>query len=859
MADKSEKTVLRNEYRPPDWFASETNIEFDLLPESTRVKTEILFRRNREIADPKSLHLDGKELNLLWASINGVNLDDEITKDAENGLTVPSELLPKNEFKWRAETEINPQQNTSLDGLYMSNGMYCTQCEPEGFRRICHFQDRPDVLSKFTVRINSELPVLLSNGNLLENGDGFAVWSDPWPKPSYLFALVAGDLVAVQDNFKTMGGDNVQLRIFVRSGDERKCDYAMDSLKRAMRWDEDNYGRQYDLDQFNIVAVDDFNMGAMENKGLNIFNSKLVLASPETATDVDYERIESVIAHEYFHNWTGNRITCRDWFQLSLKEGLTVFRDRQFSSDQRSADVVRIKDVRNLRANQFKEDAGPLAHPVRPESYRKISNFYTNTIYEKGAELIAVLNQLVGEESFRTAMDLYFERHDGQACTIEDFVKVFEDTTKSDLSQFRLWYSQSGTPHVSFFPEYSGSELRLTIRQETQPTLDQPEKQPLPIPICTALLDDEGNELVSPRVLLLNKWQETFRFEKLPSCPRVSILRGFSAPVILKTTPTDEDALFMLRYDTDNFKRWDASQQLTLKLLCDMVVEQSEPDENIIHALKSLAFDQSVDPAFRALMLQLPPEIEVRQQLADIGHILDPVNFYEVCHEFGNALASAMSDDLVSQFRRLSVGRPYTTDSKSAGPRALRLGLLRLLSKVDTGKEAENLFQSAGNMTEKLGALRALLSIQRGQEQLDEFYDEWSQDRLVLDKWFAIQIVEAPPSHAVELTRQLTRHRDFEWKNPNRFYSVVASFAFANNAGFHSPDGGGYKLLADWIIKVDEVNSQVAARQCTAFESRMMYDKPRQSLMLEEMRRIRRTKKLSSDSAEMLDRLMSAI
>ena len=856
MKDRSDKLVRRKDYRAPGWLADRTIVDFRLDPDATRVRTEIAFRRNPAVSGTEDLRLDGRNLKLLHASINGAELKNATIRGAADGLTVPAASLPSDEFLWQAETEICPRLNTSLDGLYMSKGMYCTQCEPEGFRRICHFPDRPDVLSRFTVRIESPLPVLLSNGNLSASGDGFAEWHDPWPKPSYLFALVAGDLVSVSDSFSTMGGMDVSLRIWVRRGDEDKCGYAMDALKRAMRWDEDKYGREYDLDQFNIVAVDDFNMGAMENKGLNIFNSRLVLASPETATDDDYERIESVIAHEYFHNWTGNRITCRDWFQLSLKEGLTVFRDRQFSGDQRSHDVVRIKDARRLRAAQFREDSGQLAHPVRPDAYREISNFYTATIYEKGAEIVSMLHKLVGDASFRKAADLYFDRHDGQACTIEDWITAFEDSLQLDLSQFRLWYSQAGTPQIRCRSDFENSTLWLTIEQETPPTPGQPSKKPVAIPVAVGLIGDSGEEIMPTRTLLLTGEQETFQFGNLPSRPLVSLLRGFSAPVILATEPTDDEALFALRHDTDNFNRWDAGQLLMRRSLRNMIVGQTEPNSEFIRALADLVSDGSLHPAFRALMLEIPPETEVRRSLASAGIVLGPMKFHDACEELKDMMADSMSFRLARSFRALSGGVPYSPDSRAAGRRSLRLALLRFLCRIDGGTEAASLYAAADNMTEKVSALRSLLSIFKGEIQLADFYDTWSRDRLVLDKWFSVQILEASPAAAVNLARQLTEHPDFDWKNPNRFRSVVASLAFGNLAGFHNADGSGYEFLAEWIIKTDHRNSQLAARHCAAFESWRLYDENRQALMLRQMERIRHAENLSRDCAEMLGRLM---
>ncbi|MCY4006463.1 MAG: aminopeptidase N [Rhodobacteraceae bacterium] len=856
MTKQHTVSTRRQDYRPPAWLVEQTCLEFTLDPQETRVVTEIHFKQNPRCADIEDLVLDGRDLRLTRASIDGCAISKSILEQADNGLVLPKQILPGAKFCWRAETQISPQSNTSLDGLYMSNGMYCTQCEPEGFRRICHFPDRPDILSRFTVRINGKQPALLSNGNLVERGQDFAVWHDPWPKPSYLFALVAGDLVSVDDSFTTASGRHVDLHIWVRKGDEGRCDYAMDSLKRAMAWDEQTYGREYDLDQFNIVAVDDFNMGAMENKGLNIFNSKLVLASPETATDDDYESIESVIAHEYFHNWTGNRVTCRDWFQLSLKEGLTVHRDRQFSGDQRSAAVVRIKNVCRLRDAQFREDAGPLAHPVRPDSYREISNFYTHTIYEKGAELVSMLCGLAGADGYRKAVDLYFDRHDGEACTIEDWLAAFEDSLQMDLSQFKQWYCQAGTPHLSYKSAYQNGELLLTLEQRTAPTPGQPEKSPLPIPVAVGLIGDDGHEIGSTRMLLLTRARETFGFTDLPHKPKISVLRGFSAPVIITTEPSVSDASFALRFDSDPFNRWDSGQFLMRHSLSQMILHGKAPDSEVISSLVAAVNDSSLDPELRAILLKFPPEDELRRQLAQRGHILDPDDFYRCQEELTREIAAAMSAFLPKIVQELSDQSPYTPSAKDAGRRSLRLGLLRLLCQVDGGEEAARQYHSADNMTVKLAALRALLSLSKGESQLHDFFELWSHDRLVLDKWFAVQILESRPVDAPALTRSLTTHPNFEWQNPNRFRAVIGTFAFRNTAGFHKSNGEGYALLADWLIKLDAANPQVAARHCTAFESWKQYDSSRQMLMHREMERIRSQAGLSADSLEMLDRLL---
>lgn len=856
MPENSAKFINRLDYRPPDWLVDETRLNFKLNPQATRVSAEISFRRNPIAGKNKDLKLDGRDLKLIQLGIDGTTIGDSLIQLTDRTLTIPNEVIPSSEFTLQTETEINPESNTSLEGLYMSQGMYCTQCEPEGFRRICYFPDRPDVLSRFSVSIENNSPVLLSNGNLKKQGDGFAEWQDPWPKPSYLFALVAGDLVSVEDSFTTMSGRKVELRIWVRKGDEKRCDYAMDALKRSMKWDEENYGREYDLEQFNIVAVDDFNMGAMENKGLNIFNSSLVLASPDTAVDQDYAHIESVIAHEYFHNWTGNRITCRDWFQLSLKEGLTVYRDHQFSRDERSAETVRIREAQVIRKFQFLEDAGPRAHPVRPNRYQQINNFYTLTIYEKGAELINMLRQIVGAESYRKALDHYFEIYDGQACTIEDWIKAFEDSLNIDLTQFKLWYSQAGTPEISWEAKFENNQLQLVIEQNTKPTPKQSEKLPLVIPIAVGLIDKSGEEVLPTKILLLTRKKQTFTFDDLKSQPHVSILREFSAPVILKTKQTYDEKLFALRHDSDSFNRWDAGQRLMQASLYSMLLDNTSPNSGLLEALSGVVMNSNLDPAFRALMLQLPPEGELRRHRNPSDKLIDPIEFHTVCEQFKDALAQSMSSAMSYQYQALEDKSPYSPDSKAAGRRNLRIELLRLISRLDGGEEAQKLYDSSNNMTNTIGSLKALLSIKKGSQQIQDFYGKWKHDRLVLDKWFAIQVLEAHPSDSVQKTIELTEHPDFNWMNPNRFRSVIVSFALHNLSGFHVANGAGYALVADWIIKTDAKNALLAARTCTFFENWRDYDRERQSLMLKQMKRIRNTKGLSNETSEVLDTVM---
>ncbi|MBC7157489.1 MAG: aminopeptidase N, partial [Rhodobacteraceae bacterium] len=750
-----------------------------------------------------------------------------------------------------------PAANTALEGLYTSRGMYCTQCEAEGFRKITYYPDRPDVMAPFRVRIEGDAPVLLSNGNRVAEGPGWAEWHDPWPKPSYLFALVAGDLVAHRDAFTTASGRAVELAIWVRPGDEGRCAFAMDALKRAMRWDEVAFGREYDLEVFNIVAVDDFNMGAMENKGLNIFNARYVLASPETATDADFEAIERIVAHEYFHNWTGNRITCRDWFQLCLKEGLTVFRDQLFSAGTRSAAVRRIEDVLVLRARQFREDAGPLAHNVRPESYVEINNFYTATVYEKGAEIIRMLRLLVGPAAWDAGMRLYFDRHDGQACTIEDWLAVFAEVTGRDLSQFARWYSQAGTPRLAVSEDWDDATgtYRLTFRQQVPPTPGQPLKEPALIPVALGLLGPDGAEVQETVVLELAEPERTFAFVGLAARPVPSILRGFSAPVILERTVSSEERAFVLAHDTDPFNRWEAGRALARDILTRMVTEGAAPGPDYLDALERVARDEALDPAFRALALRLPSEDDIAQTLHASGVVPDPTAIHAARRRLAEAVAGALEPALGALYEAMDLPGPYSPEPRAAGARALRLAALGLLSRLDGGARAARLFDAADNMTERFGALSCLVENDAGADALAAFHRQWAHDRLVIDKWFAVQVAHASPARAAATAEALAARDDFDWTNPNRFRAVFASLA-GNAAGFHHPSGAAYRLLADWLIRLDPLNPQTAARMSTAFETWARYDADRQAMIRGELERIRATPGLSRDMAEMAGRML---
>ncbi len=778
------------------------------------------------------------------------------------------------------DTRIAPKDNTELSGLYTSNGSFFTQCEAEGFRRITWFPDRPDVMARYTVTITADkaqCPVMLSNGNpgAVEDAGGGrhrVTWTDPHPKPSYLFALVAGDLVSVKDRFVTRSGRSVDLGIWVRRGDEDRCAHAMRSLKTSMKWDEDVFGLEYDLDVFNIAAVSDFNMGAMENKGLNVFNTKYVLARPETATDGDYQGIESVIAHEYFHNWTGNRVTCRDWFQLSLKEGLTVYRDQEFSADQGSRAVKRIGDVRVLRAAQFREDAGPLAHPVQPDSYLAIDNFYTATIYNKGAEVIRMMATIIGRDAFRRGMDLYFQRHDNQAVTIDDFVQAMQDASGVDLQRFKLWYHQAGTPTVTVSDRYDAGSRRytLTLQQQTAPTPGQPDKQPLVIPVAMGLLGPGGEELPTrlageaqaqpgTRVLRLDSAQQDFVFEDVPAQPVPSLLRGFSAPVRLAGVP-QERMRFLAAHDTDLFVRWDAGQQYATALMLGQIAawrrgEAPSADPALVDGLAAtLALGETGDAAFAAEALSLPTETF----LADQMEVADIDGIHAVREAMRSAIGKALAPALRGAYDRLADAGEYRIDGVSIGRRALRnVCLAYLVASGDAGgvRLAKAQFDAERNMTDVLAAL-AVLSGEDGperEEALAAFHAKWRQDALVLDKWFAIQAMSKRPG-TLESVRALSRHADFDLRNPNRVRALVGSFAAGNPAAFHDASGGGYRFLADTIIALDPQNPQVAARMVSPLGQWRRVDADRQRLMQAELRRIQEVPKLSRNTAEMVTR-----
>ena len=844
MQDANPQTIYLADYTPPAYLIDTVHLTFKLAPKATRVISKVAFRPNPDAKNCR-FFLHGEDLKLISSSIDGTDIAPELV---DGGLTC---RVPDAPFIWESEVEISPATNTALEGLYMSNGMYCTQCEAEGFRKITFYPDRPYVMAVFTVEIISDLPVLLSNGNPQGRGE----WHDPWPKPSYLFALVAGDLVAHSDTFTTMSGKDVALNIYVRPGDENKCAFGMAALKKSMKWDEDVYGREYDLDIFNIVAVDDFNMGAMENKGLNIFNSSCVLASPETAADGNFERIEAIIAHEYFHNWSGNRITCRDWFQLCLKEGLTVFRDAQFTGDMRGHAVKRIQDALEMRGRQFREDGGPLAHPVRPESFVEINNFYTATVYEKGAEVIGMLKRIVGDEAYYAACTLYFDRHDGDGATIEDWIAAFEDTTCRDLSQFALWYSQAGTPHLHVSDTYDGDIYTLTLRQELRATPDGLDKYPQVIPVAIGLLAQDGTEILATQTLEVDAWEQSFTFDGIKEKPVLSVLRNFSAPVVLHHDQSAADRAILLAHDTDPFNRWDAGRALARDVLAKMVGTNYAPDMAFLDGLLAVLRDETLDPDFRAFALGLPSQADTAQAMVDGGGVPDPQEIYVAHEALKLNIAEHIQDVMPRIYAEMQISGPYSPNAEHVGKRSLGNQLLSYMSRIDGGHQAAAQFAAAENMTQQQTSLAALLSSDIGAKELASFAAQWQEDRLVMDKWFGLQTACASPQSAVNIAKFLTTHAAFDWKNPNRFRAVIGGLT-SNQAGFHAADGSGYEFLADCLIKLDAMNPQTTARMATAFDTWKRYSPSRQAQMRSALERIKSTPNLSGDTTEIVSRIL---
>jgi aminopeptidase N len=864
MRTDTPQSIQLGDYQPPDYLIDEVSLDFALVPNATRVKARLAVRRNGEHDRP--LKFNGERVKLLAVAIDGVALAEGQYETDEEFLTIAA---PPAAFTLETEVEIDPEGNRALEGLYTSAGRFCTQCEAEGFRKITYFPDRPDVLARFTVRIEGDkaaYPHLLSNGNLTEAGElpggrHFAVWNDPFPKPCYLFALVAGELDVLADDFVTMSGRKVALRIYVDTGMADRALYAMDSLKRAMKWDEDAFGREYDLDLFMIVAVRDFNFGAMENKGLNIFNSSLLLADAATATDLDHERIEGVVAHEYFHNWTGDRITCRDWFQLCLKEGLTVFRDQAFSADMRGHAVQRIKEVKQLRARQFSEDAGPLAHPVRPSSYIKIDNFYTATIYEKGAEVIRMLKTMIGAETFRAGMDLYFDRWDGQATTMEAFIQCFAETSGQDLGPFFAWYEQAGTPRVTLEATYDAAAkaLDLSFEQATAPTPGQPEKRALPIPIAFGLLDEDGRPLRETEVIVLDAPSRRVRLENVARTPVVSALRGFSAPVNLVSDAPAKDAYVLLAADPDLFNRWEAGQGLARDLILARAAGRPDEvgEERYAEALERALKDQSSDPAFKALLLALPSEPD----LAVIATPADPAAIHAARAALRARMAAHLEVELLDLHARLQEPEPFSPGAEQAGRRALRNAALELMATRSTPLSRERAkahYEGAGNMTDAIGGLAALMELggEAFEAALADFYARCKDEPLVIDKWFALQARD-PAEGALGRVLGLTAHPAFEATNPNRLRALVASFASYNQDRFHDPSGGGYRFLADQVLATDAFNPNVAARLMEPLGQWARYKPELGALMRAELERIRNSPGLSKNVVELAGKALA--
>lgn len=841
----------RQDYRPPAWLVPNVALDFALDPAATRVRARLEVTRNGEGDTP--LRLDGDALTPLSVSVDGVAVNDWRIEDGQ--LVVP---LTGDAHVIETEVEIAPDQNTQLMGLYSSGGNLCTQCEAEGFRRITFFPDRPDVLATYRVRMTADkarYPVLLANGDPVASGDNddgthWAEWHDPFPKPSYLFALVAGDLACNAGTFTTRSGREVQLGIWVREGDLPKTDHALHALKTSMAWDERVYGREYDLDVFNIVAVDDFNFGAMENKGLNIFNSRYILADPDTATDYDYDAIAAVVAHEYFHNWSGNRITCRDWFQLSLKEGFTVFRDQGFSADQGSAAVKRIEDVRGLRASQFPEDAGPLAHPVRPESYLEISNFYTSTIYNKGAELIRMMATILGPERFRTACDLYFDRFDGTAATCENFVACMEEGGGVDLSQFRLWYSQAGTPRVSASLDHDGGRATLRLAQQVPPTPGQAAKEPMVLPLRIRLFGAETGQPLGPeQLVLLKETIETIVFDGIAERPVLSINRGFSAPVTIESDRTAADLAFLARHDDDPFARYEAMQQLMLDTLIAGAVEGNADHRAVIDAVADTLDDPALDPAFVAEAVLLPSESFVGDQLSTV----DPEAIYRAREALRGDLGRSLADRWRTIYEANSSDAPYAYTPAAKGARRIRnvaLGYIAASGASDAAEIAFRQFEQADNMTDRQGALSTLVNGDSDLREaaLDIFYNRYSGNALVLDKWFQTQALSTRDG-TLEAVAALAEHPSFTLANPNRARSLIGAFA-VNQRAFNRADGAGYRFLADQLIALDRLNPQTAAKLLPPLGRFRRFDPARGALMRAELERIVATPGLSKDLFE---------
>ncbi|MFJ5183377.1 aminopeptidase N [Pseudomonas fulva] len=885
MRTEQPQVIHLKDYKAPEYLIDETHLTFELFEDHTLVHAQLIMRRNPVHGGGlPALVLDGQQLELVRAA-----LDDEPLQAGDYQIDAGSLTVQPRAAQFTLDTtvKIHPETNTALEGLYKSGKMFCTQCEAEGFRKITYYLDRPDVMSIFTTTVIAEqhrYPVLLSNGNPVgsgpaEDGRHWATWEDPFMKPAYLFALVAGDLWCVEDTFTRQSGRDVTLRIYVEPENIDKCDHAMVSLKKSMRWDEEVYGREYDLDIFMIVAVNDFNMGAMENKGLNIFNSSCVLARAETATDAAHQRVEAVVAHEYFHNWSGNRVTCRDWFQLSLKEGFTVFRDAEFSADMNSRTVKRIEDVAYLRTHQFAEDAGPMAHPVRPDSFIEISNFYTLTVYEKGSEVVRMVRTLLGAEGFRQGSDLYFERHDGQAVTTDDFIKAMEDANGVDLTQFKRWYSQAGTPRLEVSDAYdeAARTYSLTFRQSCPPTPDKAEKLPFVIPVELGLLDAQGNDLPlqlagessavgSTRVLSVTEAEQTFVFQGIEARPLPSLLRGFSAPVKL-SFPYDRDQLmFLMQHDSDGFNRWEAGQQLAVQVLQELIGQHQlgqalQLDPRLLKALDTVLGDTSLDAAMVAEMLSLPGE----GYLTEISQVAD-VDAIHAAREFARRqIAEHLFEPLWTRYqanRAVSRNTAYVASAEHFARRSLQniaLSYLMLSAKPQVLEATLEQFEQCDNMTERLTALAVLVNSPFEAERakaLESFAEHFKDNPLVMDQWFSVQAASTLPGGLARV-KALMQHPAFTLKNPNKVRAVVGAFAGQNLVNFHAGDGSGYRFLADLVIELNALNPQIASRQLAPLTRWRKYDAARQALMKGELERILAAGELSSDVYEVVSKSLA--
>jgi aminopeptidase N len=881
MRTEQARPIRLSDYRPPDWLIETVELDVSLHPSGTRVRSVLNLKPNPAGVAGAPLMLDGEELNLVGITLDNAPLASDRYAATPDGLTIPEP--PQRPFRLAIETLVDPSANTQLSGLYRSSATYCTQCEAEGFRRITYFLDRPDVMAVYTTRIEAEkaeAPVLLSNGNLVASGDvpgtsrHFAVWNDPFPKPSYLFALVGGKLACVEDRFRTMSGRDVALRIYVEPGKENRCGWAMESLKRAMRWDEEAFGREYDLDVFMIVAVSDFNMGAMENKGLNVFNDKLVLASPQTATDSDYVSIEGVIAHEYFHNWTGNRITCRDWFQLCLKEGLTVFRDEEFTADLRSRAVERIGDVRNLRAHQFVEDAGPLAHPVRPEVYSEINNFYTPTVYEKGAAVVRMLKVLLGPQGFRAGMDLYFERHDGRAATVEEFIACFAEANAADLTQFMLWYSQAGTPVLTATGSFDADAktYRLEVTQTVPPTPGQPVKKPMMMPLVVGLVGADGRDLdltladgskVERGVMPMTEAAETYVFRNVTARPVPSLNRGFAAPVKLVANLDEEDLRFLAAHDGDPFNRWQAVNSLATRLLVQSTAAirtgQTPLDDPGLQAAFAAALsDRNLEPAFIAQTIMLPTEADIAREIA---RDVDPDAIFAARRALRRMIAASLADALAGTYDSLAAPVPYSPDAANTGKRALKNACLDLLTSTGEAAaiaRAMAQYQAADNMTDRMAALAALSlhDVPERAAAFDDFYRRFEDNPLVIDKWFGLQAT-IPEAATLDRVRALANHPAFSLANPNRVRALIGSFTQLNQSQFNRADGASYDFVAGTVLALDGKNPQVAARMLGAFRSWRAMEATRRARAEAVLKRIAAVDGLSRDVTDIVARALA--